>query len=353
MEDHPLAGFKKVLIIRPSSIGDVVMASPMIRVLREAAPRIHLAWLAEPSARDLLAHHPGLDEILVWPKQKWKLLFKQRRFFALKRELGGFVGEMRLRRFDLTIDAQGLLRSRSLAWLSGARTRIGFDSKEPGRLLMTKIVSRGPRMGRMGSEYQYLMQVLGLFPGEFRPEIWISPDDERGGIALLRNGNTGDPYAVFSPFTTRPQKHWVEDRWPELANLIHARMGMPVILLGGAGDLDRSKAMEKGARGCILNLVGQTSLGESAAIIKKASLLVGVDTGLTHMGAAFDCPTIAIFGATCPYFHTAGGKTVVLYNRMDCSPCRRNPVCGGQYPCMHSIGTEKVFQTARELMEAR
>jgi heptosyltransferase-1 len=108
--------------------------------------------------------------------------------------------------------------------------------------------------------------------------------------------------------------------------------------------------MNKATHGQIFNLAGQTSLGQSAAIIKKSSLLIGVDTGLTHMGAAFDCPTIALFGATCPYLYTAGERSSVIYNPMKCSPCRRNPACDGDFTCMKSINPGDVLKEAVKLL---
>jgi heptosyltransferase I len=344
---------KNILIIRPSAIGDVVMASPMISVLREAYPEAHIAWLIEPSVRDLLINNSGLNEVIVWPKNQWRDLFKQHHFLSLKREVTKFAQQLRLREFDLALDVQGLLRSRWLAWLSGARERIGFKSKEPGEFLMTRIVSRGAHTGMMGSEYHYMMQELGLTPGDFHPEIAISSEDETTAADMLKAHDIGPRHAVFAPFTTRPQKHWFEDRWADLAGLIQGRLDMPVIILGGKGDSERAEIIKLAAPKNLFDLTGKTTLGQGAAIIKNSSLLIGVDTGLTHMGGAFDCPTIALFGATCPYLYTAGKKTHVIYKPMPCSPCRRSPVCNGDFTCMKSINANHVLDEALAILEAQ
>jgi len=328
------------------------MASPIIRVLRKHYPDAHLAWLIEPSAMDLLRSNTNLDELIIWPKKEWKDLFKKHRLILLKREITAFSRQMKQRQFDLALDIQGLLRSRWLAWLSGARTRIGFDSKEPGRFLMTKIAPRGIHTGMMGSEYNYMMQSLGLSPGDFHPEIILSSEDENSALEIINGLQFGNKYTVFAPFTTRPQKHWIEDRWAELAKLIHETLGLPVIILGGKDDSETSISIEKLSQVPIFNFTGKTGIGQSAAIIKHASLLIGVDTGLTHMGAAFDCPTVALFGATCPYLYTSGHKTFVIYNRMSCSPCRRSPVCKGDFTCMKSIEIKQVLIEAQKLLEA-
>lgn len=343
---------KNILIIRPSAIGDIVMASPMVRVLRRHYPDAYIAWLVEPSSADLLRSNKDIDELIIWDKKEWRMLFQKGRFLPLKRRISEFSGQLRSQKFDLAIDAQGLLRSRWLAWLSGAAERIGFASKEPGRFLMTGITSRGEHTGIMGSEYQHMMSVLGLDPEGFHPEIALSEEDERSAHEILGELQTGDRYAVFAPFTTRPQKHWFEDRWAELAELAYEKLKLQPVLLGGKADFESALQIEKAARVPLSNLTGRTSLAQSAAIIKTAALLVGVDTGLTHMGAAFDCPTVALFGATCPYLHTAGQRTTVIYYQMTCSPCRRSPVCNGDFTCMKSIETGHVLNEAMKLLEA-
>lgn len=338
-----------ILIIRPSAIGDIVMASPMLRVLRRHYPDAYIAWLVEPPYVDILRHNIRLNETIVWNKKEWRDLLKKRRFFLLWRRISEFSRQLRKRRFDLVIDAQGLLRSRLLAWISCAKDRVGFESKEPGRFLMTKVISRGSHTGLMGSEYAHMMEALGLAPGDFHPEICINSEDETTVRGMLKQQRI-ERYVVLAPFTTRPQKHWITGRWAELAESVMVDFRLPVILLGGKADLKSATFIKETAKGHIFNLAGQTTLGQSAAIIKGALLLIGVDTGLTHMGAAFDTPTIALFGATCPYVYTSGQNTSVIYNRMICSPCRRRPVCNGDFTCMKSIETEQVLDVAKKIL---
>jgi len=340
-----------ILIIRPSAMGDIVMASPMIGALRKRYPSAYIAWLVEPPYVDILLHNACLNDILVWNKKEWTDLFKKKRFFSLGRKISEFSRQLRKRRFDLAIDAQGLLRSRLLARISGAKERVGFESKEPGRFLMTKVIQRGSNSGLMGSEYMHMMKALGLVVEEFHPEICLLNEDKTSMREMLKHQGI-ERYVVFAPFTTRPQKHWIPDRWAELAQRIMADLRLTVVLLGGKADMENAAFMNEITKGHIFNLAGQTTLGQSAAIIKGALLLIGVDTGLTHMGAAFDTPTIALFGATCPYVYSSGQKTSVIYNRMICSPCRRRPVCNGDFTCMKSIETEQVLDKAKKLLGA-
>ena len=349
----PVNPVTSILIIRPSAIGDVVMASPMIKVLREAYPEARLVWLAEPQVRDLLSANPQLDEVIIWPKGKWRDLLKRGRLLVLAREIRKLAAALRREKFDLALDVQGLLRSRLLAWLSGARERVGFESREPGRFFLTRVVSRGSGDKRMSSEYFNLMEALDLSPGDFRPEVALSDSYREEAARILRGVGIAGKYAVICPFTTRPQKHWFEERWAALALEIETRFGFPVVVLGGPGDAEGSRRIQSLTGGKAHALAGKSTLGQSAAFVASCELLVGVDTGLTHMGTAFSRPTVALFGATCPYLTTSSPRTRVLYDRQSCSPCRRNPTCEGEFTCMKAITVGQVLDVSRELLSGR
>jgi heptosyltransferase-1 len=175
-----------------------------------------------------------------------------------------------------------------------------------------------------------------------------APDDARR--LLLAQGLTG-PYAVLCPFTTRDQKHWPEERWATLAVALDKEFGLTPVVLGGVVDRARGQRLRETATGRMLDLTGRTTLGESAAVLAKASLVIGVDTGLTHMSVAFERPTVALFGATRPYLDAGTPKARVLYHPYPCSPCRRRPTCDRRFPCMAAIETDEVLRAARCLLD--
>lgn len=342
-----LTGDQRVLIIRPSAIGDIVMASALLSSLRRTWPRLTIAWLLEPPAQVLLEADPDLDAVVLWHKSEWKTLARTGRWLTLLRAVGRLAAALRARRFDVAIDAQGLFRSRALARLSGARLRVGFASREPGTWLMTHVVDRGPRTRVMGSEYRHLAQLLGASPEPFHPRLVLSPAVTRRARARLAAAGTAAAFAVLCPFTTRPQKHWFEQRWAELAMRLYHLHGLTSVLLGGGADGHAAGRIAQACPpGSLINLTGTTSLAESAAIVSLASLVVGVDTGLTHMATAFKRPCVALFGATCPYLTTASDLTTVLYHPLPCSPCRRRPTCEQRFDCMRTLTTSEVLQAA-------
>lgn len=336
----------KILIIRLSAIGDVVFASPLIKALRRTYPRAHLAWLVEPAAAPLLRNNPDLDEVIPWPKQEWKRLWRERRVLQLLRAMRGFARELRAHGFDLALDLQGLMKSALWAYLSGAPQRWGLGSKEGSARLMTRVFERHGGGPRIGSEYFHLAQELGLDMGDFEMDVALPESDEAYALEFRARG----PYAVICPFTTRPQKHWVEARWPDLAERIMERFAMPVLMLGGPADVEAGERISR-ANGRIVSQVGKSSLTRTAALIRHASLLVGVDTGLTHMGIAFNVPTLALFGSTCPYTDTTRANAHVLYHRRPCSPCRRNPSCEGRFDCMTDITIDEIMDEAVQVVK--
>ncbi|MCB1751342.1 MAG: glycosyltransferase family 9 protein [Gammaproteobacteria bacterium] len=338
-----------ILIIRLSAIGDVVFASPLISALKQSFPSARLSWLVEPAAAPLLIHHPELDEVIIWPKSDWRQLWEKNRFFALWREISRFRRELMRRQFDSVLDLQGLLKSGVLAWFSGARERIGLGSREGSQWLMSRVMPRGGDPDRIGSEYLFLGQQLGLATGAFEMQVALGESDRRSVSQLLEREGLSSGYLVVCPFTTRPQKHWFEERWAALVLRLSQEFAVPPVMLGGVGDREASERVSRRLDGKIVNLTGRTTLAEAAALICRAKLLVGVDTGLTHMGVAFATPTVALFGSTCPYLETTRDNALVLYHKLNCSPCRRSPTCNGEFNCMAAIGVEEVVAATKKI----
>ena len=346
----PIRPDARILLVRLSAIGDIVFASPLVSALRRACPQAHIAWLVQPECSALLDHHPDLDETIVCPLGHWRRLWRERRLRELSAGVRSLRQTLRLRRFDLALDLQGLLKSGLLARLSGAPVRIGLGSREGSQWLMTRTVARGGDPRRIGSEYLYLAQALGLPVDSFEMAVHYSPADAELAQETLVRERLSAGYAVLCPFTTRPQKHWFEERWVALANRLGSDLGLVPVLLGGPGDQAAAERIAGGAEGRLVSLVGRTSLTEAAALIDGADLLVAVDTGLGHMGIAFGTPSLLLFGSTRPYLDTTRANARVLYHPLPCSPCKRRPTCDGAFTCMREIEVAEVLAAARDLV---
>lgn len=344
---------KRILIVRLSAIGDVVMASGLIPALRALHPDARIAWLVEPAAAPLLAHNQRLDEVIVWPRAEWQQLWRARHYAELWRRFRTFRRALRAQRFDLALDTQGLLKSALWSWLSGAPRRLSLIGREQSHHLATERVVPPPEAGPrpIGAEYRHLARHLGTPDGSFRLDLAVGAAPRARAHERLAAAGVaaGGRYVALCPFTTRPQKHWFEDRWQDLARRCRDA-GLVPVLLGGPADRAAADRIAAGVPG-LVDLVGGLKLDETVAAIEGAALLIGVDTGLTHMGTALEVPTVALFGSTCPYRDPRTPRSVVLYEQLDCSPCQRHPTCDGRYDCMRAFEVARVFAEASRLLE--
>lgn len=335
-----------VLLIRLSAIGDIVMASGLPSSIKNAMPDAKVTWLVESPYAELVSHHPYVDNVICWPKKQWQELAKKRAYWSLIKSFIAFRKTLASCGFTHAIDAQGLLKSALLAYLSGAKMRIGFNSKEHSQLFLSEGIDK-PISNLMSSEYRRLAQRIGS--PRYSLLISMSTAASQNAQSILTLTGVSSNYIVLAPFTTRPQKHWPQSHWKQLIKLIRHRSTMPVVILGGPNDVNSANALTAHAPN-VFSLAGHLSLAESACIVNTCIVFIGVDTGLTHMAIAYHRPTLALFGSTCPYTQTDNKQTHVLYKGLSCGPCKRKPTCHGKYDCMNTLTPSEVDSVLKEYL---
>ena len=172
-------------------------------------------------------------------------------------------------------------------------------------------------------------------------DVVVTEDDRSAGSAVLHQQGVNRPFVVFCPFSTRDQKNWTTAHWRQLAQAVDKQLAYDCVILGSPADSSTARAMT--TQDNLFELTGKTTLRQAASVIKQAKALVGVDTGLTHIGVVSDIPTLALFGSTCPYLHTDSAVAKVIYHDLSCAPCKRRPVCDGAYSCMRDISVNEVM----------
>jgi heptosyltransferase-1 len=338
----------RILIVRLSAIGDVIMSTSVLPGIRARYPEAHITWLTEPVGAEILDGNPMVDEVIVWPRGKWVKELKAKRYGAVLSQARKLVKQLRRADFDLAVDMQGILKSAAWAFLSGAPKRISLRGREQSSLLMTETVREPVSFGgKLCMEYRVLAEHMELPMEVFGMHLKPLPDRVEWAASLM-GSKPGRPVLLF-PFTTRPQKHWFDDRWSELAARLHALGETSVWILGGPGDEAAAKVIAERS-GVPVGIVAGTSTGmrEKLALVGEAALCIGVDTGLTHLGFGLHRPTIALFGSTCAYRDTGERPGTVLYTARDCSPCRRHPTCEGRFDCMRDHTVERVMDAAKK-----
>jgi heptosyltransferase-1 len=335
---------ESILIIRLSAIGDVVVTTPVSRVLRKARPDAHIAWVVEPAAKGFLDGNPYLDEVIVWDRKKGGLKWD---------DLAEIRSRLRTRRWDWAIDCQGLLRSALVARLSGARRIVGnTQAKEHADLLYHRRVPRSTTDLSSRQRCLDLLQPLGIESTDRRMVVDVSHAERDQAREVLEGLGVrpGERYACLVPFTTWPQKHWFIEEWAALADLLRRQLRLTPVILGGPADVPAANRIaELSAGGCIV-AAGKTSLKAAAGVLQGGQVTVAVDTALMHASVAVGTPTVGVCGASWWKGFADYENFTLVHEEMDCSPCLHRPTCGGSFDCMRALTPQRVLGAVRGMV---
>ncbi|VUD69419.1 Lipopolysaccharide heptosyltransferase 1 [Thalassocella blandensis] len=340
---------KNILIIRVTAIGDIVMANPVASAIKQQNPNANISWLVDQAFTPLLKSHPHVDQLIPINTKDWQELWRKKHFWGFFKKYRELSKTLRQLKFDLVLDLQGNAFTSYAAYMTGAKQRVALGSDNINHWFVNKTISRnlGEHV-QMGSEYRYLVSQLGYSDSNWRMHVPDSIEAREKAQELLSSYFEDQPYAVICPFSAHPQKNWVNAYWQQIILRIRGRYKLRTVIVGGHNGVEAGNEIAK-ATGAI-NLAGKTSLKETAAIIRGAALLIGVDTGLTHIGHAVDTPTISLFGATSPYTYVGNDASKIIYLDRYCSPCKRHPTCNKQYQCMKDITPDIVLTAIKPLM---
>jgi lipopolysaccharide heptosyltransferase I len=280
---------ENLLIIKPSSLGDIVMALPTLAALRKSLPDAKITWLIRPEFALLLKNHPHVTAISIFDR---KLLVS----------LLSFIRRLRRSKFDAVIDLQGLFRTASLAWLSGCKKRFGMaDARELAHIFYTCKVTRDLDCIHMVDYYLKIVQTITDSKTQARFIFPHDPDAVDSVSTLLKiNDIKTDNYAVFIPGSAHSDKCWPTRRFAALADRISSHFHLSIAATGTEAEKDTVESLKNFANVPIANLADQTSLTELIALLKAAKLVVTNDTGPGHIAAALGTPLVMIFGRSNP-----------------------------------------------------
>jgi heptosyltransferase-1 len=339
----------RILIIKPSAIGDVVHALPVLNLVRQRWPGAHVAWLVTPACAGLLDGHPQLDEVIRFERGRFGAGWRSP---AAAAALFRFARELRARRFDLVIDLQGLFRSGWLARQTRAPVRVGFaNAREFAPVFYTHRVPVGDAERHAVDRYLMLAEAIGCGngPAEFR---FATDDADRAAVSALLGGDGGGegsgggdaPYAVLLPGTNWATKRWPVEHFAATVGPLRERFGLRCVVGGAPGD----RALAAQIPGS-LDLTGRTNLRQLVALLERAAVVIANDSGPMHIAAALGRPLVTPYGPTSPV-RTGPYRRMDAVIRLDipCSPCfsRR---CSHQ-SCLQWLGPEPVLrEVARQL----
>ncbi len=338
-EGSPKQGQPRILIIKRSSLGDIVHTLPAVNALRDKYPDAYIAWLVETRFANILAGHPALDEVIAIRR------YDVSQPIRLIRESLRVRRELLARDFEWAIDLQGLLKSGHLQGLSGAKRRIGLA--EPRREfnyfshhMCTELVP-GDINAHAVTRYLHVAEHLGCDISNPRFDLHVSPQYEDWVRQMFAEAGLGGSKLIvgINPGASSVHKQWPPERFVALTKLLP---DMQWVVLGGPAEVELAQRIGDGIDGPVLVTAGKTNMQQLMAVISSLDALVTADTGPMHIAAALGVPTVALFGPTdprrtCPF----GEIHTVIVHEQDCSFCKNKPTCL-DYHCMTAITPEEV-----------
>lgn len=287
-----IASPARILLIRPSALGDVVRTVPALVSLRRSYPEAQIDWLVQDDFAESIAHHPDLSRVIPFPRRVFGHQLTRGQFGPFR----AFLKELRQTGYDLVYDLQGLARSGMLAHATRAPRRVGFaDARELGWLGLTDRIP-------VSSEMHTVERMLALIEASGVPPVrdmrlYLAEKDRLGVLADPDLPSEG--YAVLAPGSRWSGKRWPDERFATVAQHL-IRRGLKVCLVGSRSERDQSgRCLDLADRNPkVIDRMGKTSIGQLMAIIRYSAMVVANDSAALHIAVGFDRPSIGLFGPT-------------------------------------------------------
>lgn len=338
----------KVLIIRLSSLGDVVLATPVVELLKKHHPTAEVDFLVKKEYSELLKGNGCLRRVIP---------FDGRGEHKRARGLLALISELKKEGYTHLIDLHGNLRSRIISALLWNSKICRYDKQAIKR----RMLLRGFRPDIRHTVDAYLTALTPLLPEEAglkpAPSIHISAEEERGAEKLLHKSGFPDGSVLIglNPSAKWPTKRWTEEGFVNIGKRAVNELESRVLIFGGPDEKGLCERIADAIGHGAFSVAGKTGLKESAALMKRCRVFVTNDSGPMHMATAVGTPVVAIFGSTVKEFGFSPlGKSVVVEKELKCRPCslhgsERCPE--GHFECMKGISADEVFEKVKRMVK--
>ena len=326
----------------PNWVGDVVMATPAIRAVRQHFTDARFVAVARPYVADVLRGSPWFDRVILCDKHVLPV-----------------ARELRREKLDAAILFPNSFRSAMMAYLGRCRRRIGFARYGRSLLLTDRIAPKTNESGRIVpspviDEYNRLVVPLGVNDPGYRQELFTTPEDESAADSVWESAKLNgceviglNPGAAFGAAKFWPVPHFVR-----LAQMLTDRRGSRIVVLCGPSERELAKQIVREAKRATVTSIADNplSLGLTKAIVKRLDLLVTTDSGPRHFAAAFDRPVVTLYGPThIAWTETYFAKAIHLQKAVPCGPCQLR-TCPLDHRCMRDLLPDDVFDASTQLL---
>jgi heptosyltransferase-1 len=323
---------KKILIIKPSSLGDVVHSLPFLNAVRTRFPKTEIHWVIAKGIEGLLEGHPMINRLWIINKDTWK---KIKNVKGTINEFKVLFRELKKEKYNLVVDLQGLLRSGVLTAATGAPVRVGFaEAREGSRVFYTHKIEGGKNIHAVD---RYLK--IADFLGCPTTDVYFPFPLYSKSLSLTHNLSIPEDYAVIVPGARWKTKIWPPEKFGKLSS----KLPLSTLIVGGKGDIDAADEIVALSNGKAISLAGKTDLKELIEVMKGARFVISNDSGPMHIAAALGIPVFAIFGPTDPSKTGPYGKGhTIIKEEITCAPCFKK-TCN-DVKCMNSLSVKKVYE---------
>lgn len=328
--------YQNILIIKLSSLGDVIHASPCAQALRELYPTAKITWIVEKNFAGLLIGSPVLDEVI----QVDLAYLRKASLGDAFTYLNQLRRNLRARQFDLVLDMQGLFKSALIAWMTGCKERIGYGWQREGSSFISQGINGEHAKDHVIQAYLDVVRYLGskvmepVFP---LPDLTVA---KANVAALLDGAAPSNNRIVFAPGASKANKEWPVAHYISLAKMLTLD-GWTIVVVGGKTDVDKGRQLAEAVSG-VLDLTGKTSLQELAALLAESTLFVSGDTGPLHIAVATGVPIVALYGPTRPERTGPYGKLATVLRAPQEADC-----------LMAAIPPRDVYNECRKSLQGR
>ena len=340
---------RNILIIKPSALGDIVLALPVLSALRNSFPDAKISWLIRPEFAPLLKNHPHLNQTILFDRNLLAKAWRNVHAFA---ELQTLIRRLRNEKFDAVIDLQGLFRTSLLARLSGCPRIFGMENaREFASLFYTCKVPANTNSTHIVDHYMKIVAATGARDSSVQ---FVLPVDDSAADSvnrlLAKHKVDRSHYVVFIPGSAHLDKCWPVEKFVALADKISLLFHLPVVTVGTKSEKPITEKLCASANVPIVDLAGETNLNELTVLLKSARLVVSNDTGPGHIAAALGSPMVMMFSWSNP-------ARIYPYGRKNCvvavDPYSRGERISSRNPKhnVKNITVDDVFAKACEQLE--
>lgn len=355
----------RILIVNPFGIGDVLFTTPLVRAVRHAFPDSVIDYLCNRRTVHVLDQNPHLNELIIYEKDDVDRFLKQSWWQGL-RYIGRLLRRMFRARYDFTIDLSLGERYSFVLKMLGVPRRAGFDFRHRGRFLTDRLPIDGYQSEHVVEYYRGLLRFLGIRLLEESLELHVSEDDRRWSEQCLSAHGLNDaplfagivPAGGVSWGIDAPFRRWSLEGFAKVGDGLVERYGAKIILFGEGADVSVCRQVARLMKHPVVDLSGQTALGQFVALLHAVDLVVCNDGGPLHLAVSQQVKTVSIFGPVDPrvygpYSQAAAQHRVVYRADLPCRPCYHQfklPPCPYERACLTMLSPEEVLGACAQLL---